>query len=155
MRGRSLLILVCVAAALLIPLSRNSDAQETQKVPPKSDRLIVVAPKQFHAALEAFVGIKKVLRPTELVDLEQILATTDGADSPEKLKRWLFREWSERGLGYVLLVGDVSVVPVRYMVLDRVTPAAFDYSFYPSDLYYADLTKPDGSFEDWNASHSW
>jgi hypothetical protein len=37
------------------------------------------------------------------------------------------------------------------MVLDRVTPAAFDYAFYPSDLYYADLAKPDGSFEDWNA----
>src|SRR5437899_8789230 len=37
------------------------------------------------------------------------------------------------------------------MVLDRVTPPAFDYAFYPSDLYYADLAKPDGSFEDWNA----
>lgn len=152
MRGRSLLIVACAVAALLVSLSRKSDAQETQKVPPKSDRLIIVAPKQFHTALGPFVDVKKLMRPTELAELEQILANTDGADSPEKLKRWLFTEWSERGLGYVLLVGDVSVLPVRYMVLDRVTPAAFDYSFYPSDLYYADLTKPDGSFEDWNAS---
>jgi hypothetical protein len=38
------------------------------------------------------------------------------------------------------------------MVLDRVTPAAFDYAFYPSDLYYADLLKKDGSFEDWNGA---
>ena len=37
------------------------------------------------------------------------------------------------------------------MVLDRNTPAAFNYAFYPSDLYYADLAKRDGSFEDWNA----
>ena len=51
----------------------------------------------------------------------------------------------------MLLVGDVDVMPVRFMVLDRVTPAAFDYAFYPSDLYYADLAKADGSFEDWNA----
>ena len=51
----------------------------------------------------------------------------------------------------MLLVGDVDVLPVRFMVLDRVTPAAFDYAFYPSDLYYGDLAKPDGSFEDWNA----
>jgi hypothetical protein len=51
----------------------------------------------------------------------------------------------------VLLVGDVDVMPVRYMVLDRVTPAAFDYAFYPSDLYYSDLAKQDGSFDDWNA----
>ena len=42
-------------------------------------------------------------------------------------------------------------MPVRYMVLDRVTPAAFDYSFYPCDLYYADVAKDDGSFDDWNA----
>ncbi len=52
---------------------------------------------------------------------------------------------------YVLLVGDVDVMPVRFMVLDRVTPAAFDYAFYPSDLYYADLARADGSFDDWNA----
>ena len=43
-------------------------------------------------------------------------------------------------------------MPVRYyMVLDRVTPAAFDYAFYPSDLYYADVAQRDGSFDDWNA----
>jgi hypothetical protein len=39
------------------------------------------------------------------------------------------------------------------MVLDRVTPAAYDYAFYPSDLNYADLAMPDGTFEDWNAAH--
>ena len=48
-----------------------------------------------------------------------------------------------------VLVGDVDVMPVRYMVLDRVTPAAFDYAFYPSDLYYADLAKSDGAFDCW------
>jgi len=36
------------------------------------------------------------------------------------------------------------------MVLDRVTSAAFDTAFYPSDLYYADIARKDGSFEDWN-----
>jgi hypothetical protein len=37
------------------------------------------------------------------------------------------------------------------MVLDRVTPTAYDYAFYPSDLYYADVARRDGSFDDWNA----
>ena len=37
------------------------------------------------------------------------------------------------------------------MVLDRITPAAYDYAFYPSDLYYADVARRDGSFDDWNA----
>lgn len=116
-----------------------------------SSRLLVVAPDAFHPALEEFIALKEKLRPTELRSLENILRRSSGVDDPEKLKRFLHEEWREHGLGYVLLVGDVDVLPVRFMVLDRVTPAAFDYAFYPSDLYYGDLAKPDGTFDDWNA----
>ncbi len=116
-----------------------------------ANQLLVVAPKAFHPALAAFITHKKKLLPAELVSLEDICQQSRGADDPEKLKRFLYEEWRARGLGYVLLVGDVDVLPVRYMVLDRVTLAAFDYAFYPSDLYYSDLAKSDGGFEDWNA----
>lgn len=118
---------------------------------PAARRLLVIAPGAFHPALQSFVAYKQQRRPAELCSLEQILRENSGADDPEKLKRFLFAQWRHGGLGYVLLVGDVDVLPVRYMVLDRVTPAAFDYAFYPSDLYYSDLAKPDGSFEDWNS----
>jgi hypothetical protein len=116
-----------------------------------TNRLLVIAPRAFQSALQEFVAHKQKLLPTELRVLESILQESTGADDPEKLKRFLYGEWRERGLGYVLLVGDVDVLPVRFMVLDRVTPTAFDYAFYPSDLYYGDLAKPDGSFDDWNA----
>ncbi len=119
----------------------------------RNQRLIVVAPESFEPALQEFIEFKKTLRPTEFASLESILSSSQGVDDPEKLKRWLFEEWKQRGLGYVLLVGDVNILPVRYMVLDRVTPAAFDVAFYPSDLYYSDLAKSDGSFEDWNAAN--
>ncbi len=111
----------------------------------------MIAPSACHPALQEFVAHKQKLLPTELRSLVGILQNANGVDDPEKLKRFLYTEWHERGLGYVLLVGDVDELPVRFMVLDRVTPAAFDYAFYPSDLYYADLAKADGSFEDWNA----
>lgn len=112
--------------------------------------LCIVAPEKFHEALNDYVQFKQALIPTELVSLEKVLASTPGADDPERLKHYLYSAWRERNVGYVLLVGDVDAMPVRYMVLDRVTPAAFDYAFYPSDLYYADLARADGSFEDWN-----
>jgi hypothetical protein len=117
-----------------------------------SNRLIVVAPLAFHSALKDFVAHKSKLLPTELRSLEEILGSSKGVDDPEKLKRYLYEEWRRGGLGYALLVGDVDVLPVRFMVLDRVTPAAFDYAFYPCDLYYSDLAKEDGSFDDWNAN---
>ena len=68
-----------------------------------------------------------------------------------KAQALALQQWKEHQLRYVLLVGDADLVPVRYMVLDRVTPHAFDYAFYPSDLYYADVARRDGSFDDWNA----
>ncbi len=113
-------------------------------------RLLVVAPKAFHEALGGFVEFKAKRMPTTLVALEDVLQSAEGADDAEKVKRYLYGEWKERGLRYVLLVGDADVLPVRYMVLDRCTEPAFDYAFYPSDLYYADLAREDDSFDDWN-----
>ena len=116
-----------------------------------TNRLLVIAPNSFKSALQEFVVYKQNLLPTDFVSLETVLERSPGVDDPEKLKRYLYQQWREHQLGYALLVGDVDIFPVRFMVLDRVTPAAFDYAFYPSDLYYSDLAKEDGSFEDWNA----
>jgi hypothetical protein len=113
--------------------------------------LLVVAPRDLSAALTDFIVEKKTRLPTELVVLEDIFAASNGVDDAEKLKRFLYDKWLRGEVAYVLLAGDADMLPVRYMVLDRINPTAFDYSFYPSDLYYADLAKADGSFEDWNA----
>ena len=114
-------------------------------------RLLVIAPEAWHPTLADFMAFKATQLPSELRSLESILHTTRGVDDPEKLKRFLYEEWRTHRLGYVLLVGDADVMPVRFMVLDRVTSAACDYAFYPTDLYYADVAKRDGSFDDWNA----
>lgn len=113
--------------------------------------LLVVAPRAFHEALGPYLAFRAEQRPTRLVALEDVLATSEGRDDPERLKRRLYGAWREEGVRYVLLVGDAHLVPVRYMVLDRVTPAAYDYAFYPSDLYYGDVARRDGTFDDWNA----
>jgi Peptidase family C25 len=154
-RGWPAILLLNVVLALLqggcspdaLPARREAPQAE-----PPSRKLFIVAPHNFHPALVSFVEHKKKLLPTELVSLEQVLKSTEGVDDPERLKRFLYAAWKERNLGYVLLVGDVDAMPVRYMVLDRATPAAFDFAFYPSDLYYSDLARQDGSFDDWNAS---
>jgi hypothetical protein len=134
-------------AALLVCSAAH--AQIGDMTPP-SPQFLIIAPKAFHETLQPYVHHKLFQLTTDLVPLESVLADSQGTDDPEKVKHFLFARW-KRGLKYALLVGDADTFPVRYMVLDRVTPPAFDYAFYPSDLYYADLAKPDGSFEDWNA----
>jgi Peptidase family C25 len=113
--------------------------------------MVVIGPSRFHEAIAPYLAYRSQERPTQWVAIESILNESRGADDPEKLKTWLYQQWKEHELRYVLLVGDADIVPVRYMVLDRVTPHAFDYAFYPSDLYYADVARRDGSFDDWNA----
>ncbi len=112
---------------------------------------MIVAPRVFLDSLGDYARQKSPSLATAVVALEDLLRDSSGRDDPERLKRALFAAWRERGLHYVLLVGDADIMPVRYMVLDRVTPPAFDYAFYPSDLYYADLARADGEFDDWNA----
>jgi cyanophycinase len=140
--GRPAALSVFDARLDIVELARAPDAPE--------HGLLIVAPRALAASLEGFVKAKRERLPTRLVTLEEALAGP-GADDPERLKRFLYTEWRSGGVGSVLLVGDADVLPVRYMVLDRNTPAAFDYAFYPSDLYYADVAKADGSFDDWNA----
>ncbi len=102
-------------------------AQPPAKAPnanahPKTKGMVVVAPAKFYEALKDYMSFRSDRRPAKLVALETILKESDGVDDPERLKHWLYREWKENGVGYVLLVGDADLVPVRYMVLDRVTP---------------------------------
>ncbi len=122
-------------------------------VPTAGGGLVIIAPRAWETALAPFVAFKAQRLPTRFHALETVLTNSPGTDDPERLKRFLYEAWRERNVRYALLVGDVDVFPVRYMVLDRVTPAAFDYAFYPSDLYYADVARADGSFDDWNARH--
>ena len=116
-------------------------------------RLAIIAPAAWIPALAPLVEVRKRTLDVETPALEDVLASTEGADAPERIKRFLWRAWKERGLRYALLVGDADTFPVRFMVLDRVTEPAFDTAFYGCDLYYADVAKADGSFDDWNAAH--
>lgn len=114
-------------------------------------RLTIIGPRDWLKAMQDYASARSADVKSVVVAWENLIESQTGVDEPEKIKRFLYSQWKKNEIHHVLLVGDASVTPVRYMVLDRVTPAAFDYAFYPSDLYFADLTKTDGSFETWNA----
>ncbi len=128
----------------------QAESEQSQPASGRAGGLVVIAPQSFHKALDDYIQHKKTQLPVRLIALEQALQTSEGVDDPERLKQYLYDLWRQYKISYALLVGDADIFPVRYMVLDRITPAAYDYAFYPSDLYYADLARADGSFENWN-----
>jgi peptidase C25-like protein len=119
--------------------------------PPAEVSWAVIAPQAWLSELDPLIAHRGEEFSAAGYALEQILAEQSGADAPERLKRWLYHRWKNHGLRYALLVGDADTLPVRFMMLDRKTEAAFDTAFYPSDHYYADVARADGSFDDWNA----
>ncbi len=115
-------------------------------------RYVIIAPRALVAACRPLLERRKQEFEADLWALEDVLRPRLNADDAAKVKYFLYLNWKDRGLRYALLVGDADVFPVRYMMLDRVHKPAFDVAFYPSDLYFADVAKADGTFEDWNGS---
>ena len=75
----------------------------------------------------------------EIVPIDSILQSSQGRDDAEKLRMYL-KGFHARGGQYVLLGGDESVVPVRYVYdLDTYAIPPLDQQ-QVSDLYYANLT---------------
>lgn len=144
------LALALALACPVAPQDAPAAAPAASDAAPRA--LAIVAPAAWLSRLEPLRAARQRERATELVALEDLLAGESKGDAPERLKRWLYRAWKERRLGYALLVGDADVLPVRFMVLDRREPKACDYAFYPSDLYYADVADESGGFDSWNAS---
>ncbi len=143
-------LIVAVMGAAIIGAGAPSTRGAGVEDPTEGVRLAVIAPESLRGALGPYLTFKRERLTVVDITLEDVLKSSPGVDDAERLKAWLFEAWKAGRITHVLLVGDADVMPVRYMVLDRVTLEAFDYAFYPSDLYYADVAKPDGSFDDWN-----
>lgn len=137
--------------AVILAMLGGLGAACAQPETPARPGLMVICPAAWVGAMAPYVQAREAFFEVRCLALEDLLAGNNGADAPERVKRLLYRAWRSEGLRYVLLVGDADTFPVRWMVLDRVTEPAYHYAFYASDLYYADVAKDDGSFEDWNA----
>lgn len=81
----------------------------------------------------------------------------DKWDAPERIKHGIRLCHENLGVKYVLLVGDSDMFPVRYTMIDRLAndtavgaPRTGYGAYLACDLYYADLYKQDGSFDDWD-----
>ncbi|KAA3609545.1 MAG: hypothetical protein DWQ01_09455 [Planctomycetota bacterium] len=139
-----------LAYFLTIPTTAFPCPMPQDRIKPEPKGLVVVAPQAWKPDLAPLLAMRREQRPVWFHSLESMTAPGVEGDAAERLKRRLYQQWISQSVGYVLLVGDADTLPVRYMVLDRVTEAAFHTAFYPTDLYYADLANDRGDFDSWN-----
>jgi hypothetical protein len=127
--------------------------------------LVIIAPSEFTGDLQSLVdhknsiGVKTVMKTTN-----EIYTQYNGVDKPEKIKYFIKDSLETWGIKYVLLVGGLKSwiwanpkentnygsigwrLPVRYSNLIDFEPGII------SDLYYADIYKEGGVFDNWDSN---
>ena len=139
-----------------------------------TDNLVIIAPKKFAQALQPLIDHKNNIGVTTfLKTTEDIYAEYHGVDKPEQIKYFIKDAIETEGITSVLLVGGLRNVvlskprdnpnegskgwylPVRYTNLfdnpkfPLETPVYYDPGVI-SDLYYADIYGPNGTFSSWD-----
>ncbi|MEW5994051.1 MAG: C25 family cysteine peptidase [Candidatus Zixiibacteriota bacterium] len=76
---------------------------------------------------------------TGIRTIEEITSSYPGRDDAERLREYL-KEFHAEGGVYVLLVGDETVLPVRYAYYRNADTLPTPDRLIPCDLYFADLT---------------
>lgn len=62
-----------------------------------------------------------------------------GKDEPEKIRNFLIDKYDDWGINFVLIVGSLDSVPIRYCYADPSNHKIYQW-IIPTDYYYADLT---------------
>jgi hypothetical protein len=116
---------------------------------------IIIAPSDFSDELNLLVEHKEnhgiVTKIITLKDIyESIYFSVYGRDEPEKIKYFIKNAKETWNIKYVLLVGSKDLMPVRFT---RIPVGHGNYSYYISDLYYADLYFSNNSFCSWDSNN--
>lgn len=124
--------------AAFAPVSTGTDAVE----------YLVITSSDYSDSFWQLVNYKNTTGiTTELVDIAEVLSGTSGYDDPERLRNYIISRYSADGIEHVLLGGDETVIPTRFINL-----YCEGYSDYaPVDLYFSDL---DGTWDE-NGDHNY
>ncbi len=123
-----------------------------EKIPstPEEYDLVIISYPAFAEQLQPLVNHKyNHSVQTKLVLLQQVYGHFPGRDEAEQIKYFIKHAIEEWHISYILLVGDITKVPIR-------ATAAYPWNGFGnnilSDLYYADIYDENGSFCSWDAN---
>jgi hypothetical protein len=149
-----------------IEISVKYDVPKNNPFPLESTYdLVIIAPSKFTGILEGLVSHKESKGiATHMVTTDEIYDDFTGYDKPESIKKFIKDALETWGIKYVMIVGGLNSkwiaeprehinhgtkdwhVPVRYVNIIY----NGDEPGYCADLYYGDIYKAGGEFEDWD-----
>ena len=117
--------------------------------------MVIISPEIFSSSITPLIVHKNSIGiNTFLKSTDEIYSEYDGRDKSEQIKYFIKDAIETYNIKYVLLMGGKSFLglkwnlPARYVQLND----GFGYSEFLSDLYYADIYKDNGEFENWDSN---
>lgn len=109
---------------------------------------LIICPAQYVSDMETLkdLYLKRGLK-TEIATVEDIYSAMSGNDNQEKIRNYIIQEYTDNGVFYVLLGGDVELLPYRGFYCSVQSSSVYEDYNIPSDLYYSAL---DGTWDDDN-----
>jgi len=113
-----------------------------------SNDLAIICPAIFAQELQNLANHKgqNELRTT-IQTTEEIYSNYPGRDSAEQIKYYIHDAVKNEGVSYVLLVGNVELLPMRASSIEF-----YNDDSIITDLYYADVFDYSGSFSSWDTN---
>jgi hypothetical protein len=117
--------------------------------------MLIISPSSFQESLNPLINHKKscgfnVLSLTLEDIYNDIYFSVDGFDEAEEIKRFLYEAWTDWGIEFVLLVGNINTFPMRKTWMG----SGNHETSVLTDLYYADLCFGNGSFCSWDSNNN-
>ena len=110
------------------------------------NKLLIVTPAEY---MDGFADLVNYYISTglevSLVSFEDAINGQAGVDDAQKLRNYLISRYTNDGILYVLLGGDVELIPARGFYCKVQSSSLYEDSTIPSDLYYSSL---DGTWND-------
>lgn len=124
----------------------NESATYAKSVTVADNKLLIVTPSEY---MDGFADLVSYYANSglevSLVSFEDAINGQAGVDDAQKLRNYLISRYNNDGILYVLLGGDVELIPARGFYCKVQSSSLYEDSTIPSDLYYSSL---DGTWND-------
>jgi hypothetical protein len=115
-------------------------------------QLLIISPAQFEDELSSLIYFycRRGLN-TKIISTDSIYSVSSGQDSQEKIRNFIIQEYQNYNIEFVLLGGDVELIPYRGFYCHVQSSVVYEDDDIPADLYYSAL---DGTWND-NGNNLW
>jgi hypothetical protein len=117
--------------------------------------MIIITPNKFSKSIQPLIEHKnnnKII--TMIKTTEEIYSEYEGRDAAEKVKYFIKDAIESHNSRYILLMGGKKILSFNWNVPARYSNLAdgLGHEIFLSDLYFADIYKENGDFEDWDSN---